>query len=130
MKVLERQNFSHRQLVCQRSGEEFSRSAILSAETGAKDLFIHHEILLPGKRCSSPHFHSKTDEFVYVLKGRPTAVEGLKVVELSIGSCLCFPANSGLPHFLENRTHEDVELLVVCKQLDESDVVYSQSPEI
>jgi uncharacterized cupin superfamily protein len=101
MKVLERQNFSHRQLVCQRSGEEFSRSAILSAETGAKDLFIHHEILLPGKRCSSPHFHSKTDEFVY-----------------------------GLPHFLENRTHEDVELLVVCKQLDESDVVYSQSPEI
>jgi uncharacterized cupin superfamily protein len=125
MKRLRRGDFEHEPLRSSRTGEEFSSSAVLSKALGSAELFIHHEILASGKRASSPHRHSDGEEFVYVLKGRPVVVEGAEAGELSPGDCVLFEAGSAALHYLENRTTEEVEMLVVRKKLAAPDVSYA-----
>lgn len=125
MKVLRQTDFEYRQLRSAKTGEEFSRSSVLSSVLGAKDFFIHHEILSPGRRASSPHVHMQTDEFIYVLKGQPTLIEGTEELTLGPGDCGIFSAGSPQLHVLENRSHEDAEVLVVSKKLSEPDVNYA-----
>ena len=59
------------------------------------------------------HAHSRQDEFVYVLEGRPTLVTDQGETQLSPGMCAGFKAGTGNAHQLVNRTHEDVVYLEV-----------------
>jgi len=59
------------------------------------------------------HAHSKQDEFVYILSGRPTLITDEGETELSPGMCAGFPAGTGNGHQLVNRTDEDVVYLEV-----------------
>lgn len=68
--------------------------------------------LPPGSQSSLLHRHSRQDEFVYILEGRPTLVTDQGEVELPPHMCAGFAAG-GLAHHLVNRTAHDVVYLEV-----------------
>ena len=59
------------------------------------------------------HAHSRQDEFIFVLEGRPTLVTNAGDTELVAGMCAGFRASSGDAHMLINRTADDVVYLEV-----------------
>ncbi len=77
---------------------------------GLKNFGVNLTKLLPGGESSILHRHSKQDEFIYILDGRPTLVTDEGEVELSPGMCAGFPA-AGVAHQLVNRTRTTVTYL-------------------
>lgn len=69
--------------------------------------------LAPGAASALRHAHSRQDEFVYVLAGRPTLVTDRGETLLEPGMCAGFPAGEGDAHHLLNRTDADVLILEV-----------------
>ena len=69
--------------------------------------------LAPGAVSSLRHAHSRQDEFVYVLSGRPTLVTDQGDTPMQAGQCIGFAAGTGDAHMFVNRTGEDCTLLVV-----------------
>jgi len=69
--------------------------------------------LAPGGSSALRHAHSKQDEFVYILQGRPTLQSDGGKVELAPGMCAGFKAGTGDAHRLVNETSEDVLYLEV-----------------
>ena len=69
--------------------------------------------LFPGGISSLRHVHSKQDEFVYILEGKPTLVTTAGEVQLKPGMCAGFKAANGDAHHLENRTLQDVIYLEI-----------------
>jgi uncharacterized cupin superfamily protein len=67
--------------------------------------------LTPGGSSALRHAHSKQDEFVYVLEGRPTLHTDEGKVLLAPGMCAGFKAGTGNGHRLVNETAEDVVYL-------------------
>src|SRR6478672_2520748 len=64
--------------------------------------------LRPGSVSSLRHAHSKQDEFIYVLEGRPVLVTNAGEMMLEPGMCAGFRAGTGDAHHLINRSEEDV----------------------
>jgi len=69
--------------------------------------------LAPGGMSALRHAHTKQDELVYILEGRPTLVTDRGETELAPGMCAGFRAGSGDAHHLVNRTGTDVVYLEV-----------------
>jgi uncharacterized cupin superfamily protein len=69
--------------------------------------------LLPGATSALRHAHSKQDELVYILQGRPTLHTDEGLTELSPGMCAGFRAGSGNAHRLVNHSQEDVLYLEI-----------------
>jgi uncharacterized cupin superfamily protein len=69
--------------------------------------------LAPGAESALRHAHSKQDEFVYVLEGRPTLHTDEGRTLLSPGMCAGFRAGTGNGHHLVNETAGDVVYLEV-----------------
>jgi len=69
--------------------------------------------LEPGGSSALRHAHSKQDEFVYILEGRPTLVTDAGETELQPGMCAGFKAGTSNGHRLVNRTTESVVFLEV-----------------
>ena len=69
--------------------------------------------LAPGAVSALRHAHTRQDEFVYILEGRPTlhTDEGRMVLEP--GMCAGFKAGTGNGHCLVNETTSDVVYLEV-----------------
>ena len=59
------------------------------------------------------HAHSRQDEFIYVLAGRPTLITDEGDTELAPGMCAGFQASSGNGHMIVNRTTEEAVYLEV-----------------
>ena len=68
--------------------------------------------LEPGGESSILHRHTKQDEFVYIVEGRPTLVTDEGECELAPGMCAGFAAG-GIAHQLVNKTNERVAFLEV-----------------
>src|SRR6185312_10655229 len=66
--------------------------------------------LSPGAWSALHHRHTRSDEFIYVLEGKPTLVTDGAETELAPGMCAGFSAG-GAAHHLENRTAADVVIL-------------------
>ncbi|WP_045836696.1 cupin domain-containing protein [Hyphomicrobium sp. 99] len=79
---------------------------------GLKNFGVNLTTLLPGGESALLHRHSKQDEFVYILEGRPTLVTDQGEIELAPGICAGFPA-AGIAHHLVNRTESDVVYLEI-----------------
>lgn len=79
---------------------------------GLKSFGVNLTLLRPGGESSVLHRHSRQDEFVYVLAGRPTLVTDAGEIELGPGMCAGFPAG-GVAHQLVNRTSEPVTYLEI-----------------
>ena len=69
--------------------------------------------LAPGAVSALRHFHSKQDEFVYILEGHPTLHTDEGRTRLSPGMCAGFRAGRGNGHRLVNETQEEVVYLEV-----------------
>jgi uncharacterized cupin superfamily protein len=69
--------------------------------------------LLPGATSALRHAHSKQDELVYILQGRPTLHTDEGLTELGPGMCAGFRAGSGNAHRLVNHSEEDVLYLEI-----------------
>src|SRR5437868_13097623 len=107
MGIIKRNEYVHQVTQSLKTSEQYSLSAILCETMGSKDFFIRHEILAPGSRSSGAHFHLKTDEIAYVLKGSVVAHEGTEDWVLSPGDCICFNSNTGLLHFISIKIVEE-----------------------
>jgi len=68
--------------------------------------------LAPGSQSAFHHYHTKQEEFLYVLEGEPTLVTDEGETTLRPGTCAGFPAR-GTAHQLVNRTQRDVVYLEV-----------------
>lgn len=64
--------------------------------------------LAPGAMSALRHWHTRQDEFVYILTGHPVLVTDAGETPLAPGMCAGFPAGSGNGHHLVNRSGEDV----------------------
>jgi uncharacterized cupin superfamily protein len=69
--------------------------------------------LKPGAQSSVRHGHSRQDEFVYILEGRPTLVTNAGPTLLEPGMCAGFKAGANDAHHLKNDTEGDVWYLEI-----------------
>ncbi|HKK13890.1 MAG TPA: cupin domain-containing protein [Gammaproteobacteria bacterium] len=70
------------------------------------------------------HAHSRQDEFMYILQGRPTLQTGEGPVQLEPGMCVGVPAGSGNACNLVNETAEEVLYLEIGDRTPGDEVVY------
>jgi uncharacterized cupin superfamily protein len=69
--------------------------------------------IAPGGESALRHAHTKQDEFVYIVEGRPTLVTDAGRTALAPGMCAGFKAGTGDAHHLVNETDEDVVYLEI-----------------
>lgn len=80
---------------------------------GLKNFGVNLTRLAPNAVSALRHAHSKQDEFVYILHGRPTLQTDEGRVQLSQGMCAGFRAGTGNAHNLINETAEEVTYLEI-----------------
>ncbi len=112
MRILSLYNLKHIELSNKK--EQFSKSGILTALLGFKKLFVHQEIIPPGRRNASPHYHSKIEEMFLVLSGKPIIHIGDKSKQLKQGDFIGFKPNGKKKYFIENKTRSKVKILAIC----------------
>jgi uncharacterized cupin superfamily protein len=86
---------------------------VLGDAFGLKNFGVNLTRLAPGAVSSLRHAHSRQDEFVYILEGRPTLLTDAGRTLLSPGMCAGFRAGSGDGHCLVNESDADVLYLEV-----------------
>ncbi len=123
MKINNIDDLFHKELVSA-SGEAYSKSAVLTDLLGFEDIFVHHEILLPGRKASAPHRHTLREEMALVLVGAPTACLGDQRFQLKVGDFFGVKAGAAELHYLVNETDEVVRLLMVSSQVVGDEVIY------
>lgn len=80
---------------------------------GLANFGVNRTRLAPRAMSALRHAHSKQDEFVYILSGRPTLVTDEGRTPLSPGMCAGFKAGTGNGHHLVNETADEVIYLEV-----------------
>ncbi|MQR00090.1 cupin domain-containing protein [Glaciimonas soli] len=80
--------------------------------------------LSPNAVSALRHWHSKQDEFIYILSGYPTLITDEGETELCPGMCSGFRAASGNGHVLVNRTLDDVIYLEIGDRTTGDSVTY------
>jgi uncharacterized cupin superfamily protein len=108
-----------------KTGEIFTLFRSITSGTSITNFSVMHEELLPGRRTSSPHAHSKKDELYIVLKGTPTAHVNQEPLPLQTGDYIIFEAGKNESHCLSNDTDETVELLTISSCPDDDVVTYT-----
>jgi uncharacterized cupin superfamily protein len=91
---------------------------------GLKNFGINLTSMAPHAVSSIRHCHAKQDEFIYVLKGRPTLHTNEGRFELAPGMCVGFPAGTGNAHNLQNETAEEVLYLEIGDRTPGEEVNY------
>lgn len=91
---------------------------------GLTNFGVNLTCLPPGGVSALRHAHSKQDEFVYILSGRPVLITDAGETLLSPGVCAGFRAGTGNGHHLVNRTIEDVLYLEVGDRTANDSVTY------
>lgn len=80
---------------------------------GLKNFGVNLTRLAPNAVSALRHAHTRQDEFIYILQGRPTLHTDEGRTQLSPGMCAGFNAGSGNGHRLINETAEEVVYLEV-----------------
>jgi len=91
---------------------------------GLQNFGVNLTRLAPGAISSLRHAHTKQDEFVYVVRGRPTLHTSEGQRQLSPGMCVGFRAGSGNAHHLRNDSAEEVLYLEVGDRMPGDEVSY------
>jgi len=79
---------------------------------GLANFGVNLTTIAPGGETALLHRHSRQDEFVYVLEGRPTLITETDEITLEPGMCAGFAAG-GVAHHLVNRSDGDVTVLEI-----------------
>lgn len=80
---------------------------------GIANFGVNHTTLFPGASSALRHYHSRQDEFIYILQGHPTLVTDSGEELLAPGMCAGFKAGVANGHCLINLTQEVVVYLEV-----------------
>jgi uncharacterized cupin superfamily protein len=96
----------------------------LGDRAGLKNFGVNITRIEPGGQSSCRHWHSRQDEFVYVLSGEVVLESDAGEQRLSAGMCAGFPAGAGNGHRFVNRSDADATLLVVGDRTAGDEVVY------
>ena len=91
---------------------------------GLRNFGVNITRLAPGGSSALRHAHTKQDEFVYVLEGRPTLLTDAGRTPLGPGMCAGFKAGTGDAHCLVNETEEEVVYLEIGDRTDGDAVEY------
>lgn len=90
---------------------------------GIKNFGVNLTCLEPGGESALLHRHSKQDEFIYVLAGRPTLMSEGREIDLRPGMCAGFSAG-GAAHQLVNRTSSEVSFIEMGDRCPDDEVCY------
>ena len=91
---------------------------------GLRQFGVNLTTLAPGKESSMRHWHTREDEFVYVLEGELVLRTDTGEQLLRAGCCAGFPAGSGDGHQLVNRSNRPAVYLEVGSRDDADEVFY------
>lgn len=80
---------------------------------GLENFGVNLTRLAPGAVSALRHAHSRQDEFIYILQGRPTLYTDEGGSALAPGMCAGFRAGSGNAHHLVNETDSEVLYLEI-----------------
>ena len=111
-------------------GDLRANAAALGKALGLVRLGVNHETLPAGCRSSFPHAHSHSEEFIFIVKGRPDLWIDGDLHRLRPGDAAAFPAGTGIAHSLINNSDDDVTFLVVGENDPSDTVTYPVNPEI
>jgi len=95
----------------------------LGQALGLTQFGVNLTTLPAGKESSMRHWHTREEEFVYVLEGEVVLRTDAGEQLLRAGQCVGFPAGSGDGHQLVNRSDRPVRYLEVGSR-DEADEVF------
>ena len=87
------------------------RKRALGNELGLTHYGVNLVTVPPGAWSALRHWHTRQDEFIYVVSGRPTLVMDGGATQLEPGMCMGFKAGDADGHHLVNKTAEDVVYL-------------------
>ncbi|MFH5926373.1 cupin domain-containing protein [Roseomonas xinghualingensis] len=90
---------------------------------GLRNFGVNLTTLEPGAVSALQHFHSRQDEFIFVLEGEVVLVTGGEEAVLHAGACAGFPAD-GISHHLENRSTTPVRYLEIGDRTEGDEVSY------
>lgn len=105
------------------AGERVRQS--LGDAGGLNDFGVNLLSLPPGTWSSQRHWHSREDEFVYVLSGEVAMITDKGEETLSAGDCAAFPKGSADGHHLVNRSAAPAVVLEVGSRSDDDICTYS-----
>ena len=91
---------------------------------GLNNFGVNLVTLKPGAASAQRHWHSHSDEFVYILKGEATLFTEAGEQVLGVGMVAGFPANEADGHHLVNETEADVLYLEIGDRPPKDDVDY------
>jgi uncharacterized cupin superfamily protein len=100
-----------------RAGVEKRHVRRLADHAGLQNFGVNLVRMEPGAISSQRHWHTKQDEFVYMLEGELVLETDAGPQVLKPGMCAGFPAASGDGHRLVNRSPRDAVFLVVGDRL-------------
>jgi uncharacterized cupin superfamily protein len=85
--------------------------------------------LAPGKESSMRHWHTREDEFVYVVEGEVVLVTDDGEQVLTAGMCAGFPAGVRVGHQLVNRSDRPARYFEISNR-DEADEAEYTDPDV
>lgn len=92
---------------------------------GLTNFGVNMTTLRPGAMSALKHQHTKQDEFIYILSGRPSLMYGDTIHQMEPGECFGFKCNSGVAHHLVNRSStEEVTYLEIGDRAEDDQVSY------
>ncbi len=99
---------------------------LLSDAGGLTQFGAFLETLPPGSRSSHQHWHEREDEFIFVVSGQVTLIEGDDATDMQPGDAATFKAGVAVGHCLENRSAADASYLVVGTRAPDDVVHYTR----
>lgn len=105
-----------------RPGEAAFRFLDLSGE----NLGVKVEALPPGGTSSFHHYHTTEEEHVVLLEGTAMLHLGDRVIALTNGDHLCFPAGEAVAHHIENTSDSECKYLVFGERKKDDVVFYPE----
>ena len=99
----------------------------LGDHAGLKNFGVNLTRLDPGAESSMRHWHTKQDEFIYVLEGEVTLVADAGRQKLKAGMAAGFPAGRADGHQLVNETGRPVVYLEIGDRTPGDGAAYSEA---
>ena len=99
----------------------------LGDAAGLKNFGVNLTRLDPGTESSMRHWHTKQDEFIYVLEGEITIVTDAGRQKLTPGTAAGFPAGKADGHQLVNETKRPVVYLEIGDRTPGDGATYSEA---
>jgi uncharacterized cupin superfamily protein len=97
----------------------------LGLAAGLTQFGVNRLELKPGVWSSQRHWHTKNDEFIYVLEGEVTLITDAGEEVLKVGDCAGFKAGDPDGHHLINRSGEMAVVLEIGSSFPDDETDYS-----